>query len=80
VVPAAELDVALQGWLKDLRRASPLVMRLNTRTLKRVSGAEFATRLDLAERIFLEELMTSEDPVEGIEAFYAKRRPEWKNR
>lgn len=80
VVPAAELEDALQGWLKDLRRASPLVMRLNTRTLKRVSGAEFATRLDLAERIFLEELMTSEDPVEGIEAFYAKRRPEWKNR
>ena len=32
-----------------------------------------------AERIFLEDLMTSEDSVEGIEAFYAKRRPEWKN-
>jgi cyclohexa-1,5-dienecarbonyl-CoA hydratase len=80
VVPAAELEDALQGWLKDLRRASPLVMRLNTRTLKRVSGTDFATRLDLAEKVFLEELMTSEDPVEGIEAFYAKRRPEWKNR
>ena len=80
VVPGGELDEALQGWLKDLRRASPLVMRLNTRTLKRVSGADFATRLDLAEKVFLEELMTSEDPVEGIEAFYGKRRPEWKNR
>ena len=80
VTPAAELDDALAAVLKDLRRASPLVLHLNTRTLKRVSGADFAARLDLAERVFLEELMTSEDPSEGIEAFYGKRRPEWRNR
>lgn len=80
VVPAAGLDEALAAVLKDLRRASPLVLRLNTRTLKRVSGADFAARLDVAERVFLDELMASQDPAEGIEAFYAKRRPEWRNR
>jgi cyclohexa-1,5-dienecarbonyl-CoA hydratase len=77
VVPAAELDDALEGVLKDIRRASPLVLRLNTRTLKR--SRDFAASLAEAERVFLEDLMTSDDPVEGIEAFYAKRRPEWKN-
>jgi cyclohexa-1,5-dienecarbonyl-CoA hydratase len=80
VTPAAELNAALTAVLKDLRRASPLVLRLNTRTLKRVSGADFVARLELAERVFLDELMTSEDPGEGIEAFYGKRRPEWRNR
>ena len=79
VVPAAELDDALEGVLEDLRRASPLVLRLNTRTLKRARAGDFAASLAEAERVFLEDLMTSEDPVEGIEAFYAKRRPEWKN-
>jgi cyclohexa-1,5-dienecarbonyl-CoA hydratase len=79
VVPGAELETALEAVLKDFRRASPLVMRLNARTLKRARAADFAAALDAAERVFLDELMAAADPVEGIEAFYAKRRPEWKN-
>jgi cyclohexa-1,5-dienecarbonyl-CoA hydratase len=80
VVPAAELAEALQAVLKDLRRASPLVMRLNVRTLKRLRGKYFNDALLQAEQVFLEELMVAEDPVEGIESFYAKRRPSWKNK
>jgi cyclohexa-1,5-dienecarbonyl-CoA hydratase len=80
VVPAAELEKELEAVLKDLRRASPLVMRLNTRALKRLRGRPFGEALAGAERSFLEELMTSEDPVEGIASFYEKRRPVWKNR
>jgi cyclohexa-1,5-dienecarbonyl-CoA hydratase len=80
VVADAELDDALAAVLKDLRKASPLVMRLNVRTLKRTRSLPFAAALDHAEQVFLGELMTSEDPVEGIESFYAKRRPEWRNR
>lgn len=80
VVPDAELADALEAVLKDFRRASPLVMRLNVRTLKRLRGRPFALALAEAERVFLEELMVAEDPREGIAAFYAKRRPEWRNR
>ncbi len=79
VVPGAELETALEAVLKDFRRASPLVLRLNTRTLKRSRSTDFAAALAAAERVFLEDLMTSADPVEGIAAFYEKRRPEWKN-
>ena len=79
VVPADGLNDALEAVLKDIRRASPLVLRLNTRTLKRARAADFATKLAEAEKAFLEDLMTSNDPVEGIEAFYGKRRPAWTN-
>jgi enoyl-CoA hydratase/carnithine racemase len=80
VVPTDQLDDALASVLKDLRRASPLVMRLNVRTLKRSRSLPFAEALATAEKVFLDELMTSEDPVEGIDSFYEKRRPVWRNR
>ena len=78
-VPGAELETALEAVLKDFRRASPLVLRLNTRTLKGARPTDFAAAMDEAERVFLDELMTSADPQEGIAAFYEKRRPDWKN-
>ncbi len=80
VVPAETLGDELEKTLKDFRKASPLVMRLNCRTLKASRGADFAEKLANAEKVFLGELMKADDPVEGIESFYEKRRPEWKNR
>jgi len=50
------------------------------RTLKRSRSLPFAEALATAEKVFLDELMTSEDPVEGIDSFYEKRRPVWRNR
>ena len=79
VVAAEELNDTLEATLNDFRAASPLVLRLNTRTLKASRPEGFSERLDRAEKVFLEELMTAADPVEGIEAFYAKRAPEWRN-
>jgi cyclohexa-1,5-dienecarbonyl-CoA hydratase len=79
VVAADELNEALENVLKDIRAASPLVLRLNTRTLKASRPGSFAEQLGQAEKVFLEDLMTSADPVEGIEAFYGKRAPEWRN-
>ena len=80
IVPADQLDEALEGVLDDFRRASPLVLRLNVGTLKRLRGRPFAEALSEAERVFLEELMATEEPVEGIASFYEKRPPAWKNR
>jgi cyclohexa-1,5-dienecarbonyl-CoA hydratase len=79
VVAADQLNEALENTLNDFRAASPLVLRLNTRTLKAGRPGSFCARLDQAEKVFLEELMTSAEPVEGIEAFYGKRAPEWRN-
>jgi enoyl-CoA hydratase/carnithine racemase len=62
------------------RRASPTIMRMNVggRAGWPDSRSEEARRE--AERVFLEELMLTEDVREGIASFHEKRRPEWKNR
>lgn len=39
----------------------------------------FAAELKEVERIYLEELMATQDAVEGLEAFMEKRDPQWKN-
>ena len=75
-----ELDAALESVLDEFRQASPLVMRLNVRTLKRLRGQPFEEARCEAERVFLEELMKSADVKEGIASFFEKRKPVWKNR
>lgn len=81
VVPSDEMERTLESTLKDFRHASPLVMRLNVKTLKQIfGGSGFASALEMSEKAFLEELMVTEDVREGIASFFEKRKPVWKNR
>ena len=80
VVPEAGLSAALEQVVGDLRRASPLVMRMNVRLSRRLLGLPFEEARREAERVFLGELMATEDVREGIASFFEKRRPLWKNR
>lgn len=80
VVPPADLPAALEQVLTDLRRASPLVMRLNVRLTRQLAGRPFEDARREAERVFLADLMATEDVREGIASFYEKRPPAWRNR
>ena len=71
---------AIEGYLKDFRKMSAAVMRLNVRMLKGLRGKPFEEARLMAERVFLEELMPLEDVREGIASFMEKRRPVWQNR
>jgi cyclohexa-1,5-dienecarbonyl-CoA hydratase len=79
VVPSDGLDEAVEAVLNDFRKASPLVMRMNVRMLKKLRGVPFEEARLEAEKVFLEELMVTEDVKEGIASFAEKRAPEWKN-
>jgi cyclohexa-1,5-dienecarbonyl-CoA hydratase len=80
VVPSTELGPALEATLDEFRRASPLILRMNVRVLKRLAGRPFTEALAQAEAAFLDELMATQDVREGIASFFEKRRPMWKNR
>ena len=80
VVARQDLPAALESVLADLRKASPLIMRMNVRLTRMLAGRPFEEARHAAERVFLEELTATEDVREGIASFFEKRRPLWKNR
>jgi cyclohexa-1,5-dienecarbonyl-CoA hydratase len=80
VVPVEGLEAATESVLGDLRRASAAVMRMNVRLSRQLLGRPFEDARREAERVFLGELMGTEDVKEGIASFFEKRRPRWHNR
>jgi len=79
VVAPEELPAAVEAVLDDIRRASPLVMRMNVRLLRTLQGRPFEEARCAAESVFLEELMATADVREGMASFVEKRQPNWKN-
>jgi cyclohexa-1,5-dienecarbonyl-CoA hydratase len=53
---------------------------MNVRLSRQLLGLPFEEARREAERVFLGELMATEDVREGIASFFEKRRPLWKNR
>ncbi len=80
VVAPEELSAALESVLADLRKASPLILRMNVRLARKLAGRPYEEARCEAERVFLDELTATEDVREGIASFFEKREPAWKNR
>jgi cyclohexa-1,5-dienecarbonyl-CoA hydratase len=79
-VPDAELPAAVDKLLEELRTLSPSVLHLTRKTLGRLHFADFAKQLEEVERVYLTELMKTQDAREGILAFLGKRPPMWKGK
>jgi enoyl-CoA hydratase len=79
VVPASELDVAVDALADELASKSPLVVRLGKESFRRAQDMSFDDALS-----YLNAMLTvgleSEDVVEGVSAFVEKREPNWKGR
>jgi enoyl-CoA hydratase len=79
VAPASEFDAAVADWASKLASKSPLIMRLGKDAMFRQQDMAFADALDYL-RAQLSLAMSTEDIVEGVQAFFEKREPHWKGR
>ena len=77
VVPAAELDAAVDQTTARFRDKSAAALRFAKRAFQAAAGRDFDAGLDAVERLFLEELMRTHDAAEGLRAFLEKRPPVW---
>jgi enoyl-CoA hydratase/carnithine racemase len=79
VVPAEEFEAAVAEWASKLASKSPLIMRLGKDAMYRQLDMPFEDALDYL-RAQLSLAMSTEDIVEGVQAFFEKREPKWKGR
>jgi cyclohexa-1,5-dienecarbonyl-CoA hydratase len=77
-VPDAEVDDRVEEMLATLRQLSASALALTKKAIYAWDSMHFDKGLARAEKVYLEELMQTEDAREGIQAFLEKRQPQWK--
>jgi cyclohexa-1,5-dienecarbonyl-CoA hydratase len=76
----AELQQRVEETCARLSALSPAALALTKKALYAWDAIHFDKGLARAEKIYLEELMQTDDAHEGIRAFLEKRKPQWKGR
>jgi cyclohexa-1,5-dienecarbonyl-CoA hydratase len=79
-VPVAELERKVEEIGARVTAKSAAVTRRIKQAVQAARGRSFQDALAETERIYLDELLATEDAREGIAAFLAKRRPQWRHR
>jgi crotonobetainyl-CoA hydratase len=79
VVPAAELDSAVDRWVTDILACAPLSLRAIKQTVRETAQLtpQQARALKLREVV---DCLDSDDGDEGVRAFLEKRKPVWSGR
>jgi enoyl-CoA hydratase/carnithine racemase len=78
--PEAELPQALQATLDYLLKLSPAALAVAKKAFYAWDSFHLDKGLARAEKIYLKDLMQTEDVKEGITAWTEKRKPVWKGK
>jgi cyclohexa-1,5-dienecarbonyl-CoA hydratase len=73
VVPDDRLEQEVIGLAERIARHSAAALRLTKQALTRTRGPEF----DAVGALYVDELMATQDALEGLTAFQEKRTPVW---
>ncbi len=75
-----DLDQVIESYIeKNILPRSASSLRFANRAVRVGINSLYRQHIGDLERLYLDELMKSHDANEGINAFLAKRSPEWKN-
>jgi cyclohexa-1,5-dienecarbonyl-CoA hydratase len=79
-VPDDKLDSEVASLVQRFEQGSPAVLQYVRRAIAGGLDLSFADAVRHAEDVYLNQLMTGEDAVEGLRAVMEKRAPVWKGR
>jgi cyclohexa-1,5-dienecarbonyl-CoA hydratase len=80
VVPDDRVEFDALGIAGRIARHSAAALRATKRAIASARGLDRADALRTTGRMYVEELMKTEDAVEGLAAFVDRRAPAWKDR
>jgi len=80
VVPLDTFDTDLDEFLKPIKELSFVGLKYSKKGMYLGLTTDFLDRLVQIEKIYLDDLMASEDAHEGLKAFLEKRPAAWKNK
>jgi cyclohexa-1,5-dienecarbonyl-CoA hydratase len=75
-----ELELAVKETVQQLSSLSPAALAITKKANYAWDSMHFDKGLARAEKIYLDELMKTDDVHEGINAFLEKRQPVWKGK
>ena len=76
----AEVESLVNDCAQRLSQLSPASLSIAKKAFYAWDAMHFDKGLDRAEKIYLDELMRTEDAKEGIQSFIEKRKPVWKGK
>jgi len=79
-VSSEQVASVLQESIEHLRKLSPTALAVTKKAIYAWDSIHFDKGLARAEKIYLDDLMRTEDAQEGINAFLQKREPLWKGK
>ena len=80
IFPYDEFDARAEEWMQRLYRQSASSLRFAKKAFRIAQAEDFDERLARVERLYLEELMKTEDATEGLVAFIEKRKAVWRGK
>jgi len=80
VFPANQFSDKSEEFIQKIAQMSSEVLRLSKKATLQPLPIDFAHALERIEDIYLKELMSTEDALEGLSAFLEKRKPQWKGK
>src|SRR6202521_5512087 len=79
-VPSEQVDSVLQESVEHFKKLSPAALAVTKKAIYAWDSIHFDKGLARAEKLYLDDLMRTEDAQEGINAFLQKREPFWKGK
>ncbi len=79
LVPQNELDAQARQWAAELAKKSPVAVQIAKSAFYNSEDMDYAQQFAYMNEAFAR-LCTTDDAKEGVQAFFEKRQPAWKEK